>query len=113
METPPERIKNEAKLLIYSQLTRGSFLQTLYHIGPVCPAITARTDHYCGQWPQSSRNRNIKNVVRSSNVWQLFEACHDSRHGEEKLVVKLFSEGILSEDIAILTLIIIVWSHKI
>ena len=44
METPPERIKNQAKWLICTQLTRGSFLQTLYHIGPVCPAITARTD---------------------------------------------------------------------
>ena len=59
METPPEQKQNRAKLLICTQLTRGSFLQTLYHVSPVCPAITARTDHYYGQWPQSSRNRNI------------------------------------------------------
>ena len=71
METPPERNKNQAKLLICTQLTRGSFLQTLYHIGPVCPAITARTGHYCGQWPQSSRNiditKKLSEVLMSGN----------------------------------------------
>ena len=67
METPPERNKNEAKLLICTQLTRGSFLQTLYHIGPVRPAITARTGHYCGQWPQSSRNKKLSEVLMSGN----------------------------------------------